>query len=288
MNEKKFCKYCGEEIDKSSIVCPKCGRQLQVVKKDERKNETVSANTEKNNKPKFYEQQWFMWVMLVLFAPIGILFMWKFDNRLSKKVKIILTVVFSIFFLIVVFDGNGDKSVNNSYNNDNVQVSKKKVEVIDFSSMQEDEILTWCNNNNLRCELKKVFSDSVAKGNYIDQSVNASELVGENSKIVISYSLGKAPTKAQENAVKKAKSYLNVMAFSRNGLIKQLEYEGFTNEEAVYGVDNISVDWNEQAVKKAKSYLDLMAFSKSGLISQLEYEGFTYEQAVYGAEQNGL
>ena len=57
---------------------------------------------------------------------------------------------------------------------------------------------------------------------------------------------------------------------------------------AIYGVDNITVDWNEQAAKMAKTYLDTMAFSRSGLIEQLEYEGFTHEQAVYGVEQNGL
>lgn len=94
-------------------------------------------------------------------------------------------------------------------------------------------------------------------------------------------------TMGQKNALKKAKNYLDFSAFSYKGLVKQLEYEGFTNEEAVYAVDNCGADWNEQAAKKAKSYLDFSAFSKQGLIDQLEYEGFTYEQAVYGAEANG-
>lgn len=88
----------------------------------------------------------------------------------------------------------------------------------------------------------------------------------------------------QSNAVKKAKQYLKFMAFSYDGLIKQLEFEGYSNEEAVYGVDHCDADWNEQAVKKAKSYLDLMAFSRDGLIEQLEFEGFTHDQAVYGAD----
>lgn len=94
-------------------------------------------------------------------------------------------------------------------------------------------------------------------------------------------------TTGQKNALKKALSYLNLSAFSRSGLIKQLEFEGFTTEEATYAVDNSGADWNEQAVKKAASYLRLTAFSKEGLIHQLEFEGFTHEQAVYGAEQNG-
>ena len=34
-----------------------------------------------------------------------------------------------------------------------------------------------------------------------------------------------------------AKRYLEVSSFSYQGLIDQLEYEGFTHEQAVYGAD---------------------------------------------------
>ena len=90
-----------------------------------------------------------------------------------------------------------------------------------------------------------------------------------------------------KNAVKKAKSYLNFTAFSYTGLIKQLEYEGFTHDEAVYGADNSGADWNEQAYQKALSYLDFMAFSREGLIDQLEYEGFTEEEIEYAITKIG-
>lgn len=95
------------------------------------------------------------------------------------------------------------------------------------------------------------------------------------------------PTMGEKNAVKKAINYLDYMAFSKTGLIKQLEYEGFTETEAEYGVNHIEVDWNEQAALKAESYLDFMSFSKSGLIHQLEYDGFTRQQAEYGVEAVG-
>ena len=72
---------------------------------------------------------------------------------------------------------------------------------------------------------------------------------------------------------------------SNQGLVDQLEYEGFSRAEAVYGVDNCGADWNEQAYQKALSYLDFTSFSKEGLIEQLEFEGFTHEQAVFGAEK---
>ena len=93
---------------------------------------------------------------------------------------------------------------------------------------------------------------------------------------------------SQSNARKKAESYLSIMAFSREGLIEQLEFEGFSNVDATYGTDAQGADWNEQAAKKAQSYLDTMAFSRSGLIDQLLFEGFTQEQAEYGVNAVGL
>lgn len=93
---------------------------------------------------------------------------------------------------------------------------------------------------------------------------------------------------SKQNALKSAQSYLSFSAFSRKGLIEQLEYEGFTSEQASYGVNNCGANWNEQAVKAAKSYLSFSSFSHDGLVEQLEYEGFTHEQAEYGVTQNGL
>lgn len=94
-------------------------------------------------------------------------------------------------------------------------------------------------------------------------------------------------TTSQRNAVRKANGYLDVLAFSKSGLVTQLEYEGYSTADATYAVNSINVNWNEQAAKKAKSYLDVMAFSKSGLITQLEYEGFTRAQAEYGVSKVG-
>ncbi len=91
-------------------------------------------------------------------------------------------------------------------------------------------------------------------------------------------------TIGQKNAIKKARSYLDFSAFSRQGLIDQLEFNQFDTADAEFAVDYIGADWKEQAVKKAKSYLDFSAFSYSGLIGQLTFNGFTEEEATYGAD----
>lgn len=97
-----------------------------------------------------------------------------------------------------------------------------------------------------------------------------------------------AMTPNQTNAVNKAQSYLDNQAFSKSGLVKQLKYEGFSNEDSTFAVQNVTVDWLQQADKKAQSYLEFQAFSRSGLIKQLKYEGFTAEEAAHGADSVGL
>lgn len=115
----------------------------------------------------------------------------------------------------------------------------------------------------------------------IDYTLNESTTTIDSEEESVSMTMG------QKNALKSAKNYLKFSAFSRVGLINQLEFEGYSTEDATFAVDNCGADWKEQAVKKAKSYLDMSAFSKDGLIKQLEFEGFTSEEALYGVTENG-
>lgn len=97
-----------------------------------------------------------------------------------------------------------------------------------------------------------------------------------------------AGTVSQQNALRAAGNYLEYTAFSRTGLIKQLEFEEYSTKDATWAVERVTVDWNEQAAKSAQNYLDYTAFSRSGLIDQLVFEGFTAKQAKYGVSQTGL
>ena len=94
-------------------------------------------------------------------------------------------------------------------------------------------------------------------------------------------------TAGQKNALKSAQQYLRSSAFSHDGLIKQLEFEQYSTEDATWAADNCGADWNEQAVASAKIYLSSSAFSYSGLAEQLEFEGFTAAQATYGVDNCG-
>ena len=296
MENKKFCKFCGEEVDKDSIVCSKCGRQLTVIKEKQKKDETTIKEPITNiEESKFYTQTWFMWVMLVFFAPVGIFFMWKFHPEMKKRTKVILTVIFSLIFLIffAISDYNNSADQNELYNNDSSSSNnsaiekKKKVEVIDFSTMKEHEILAWCNENNLSCKFQREYSNTIAKDKFIKQSTDAKEQVEEDSEIIITYSLGKAPSKEELNALKKAESYSELMHMSKKAIYDQLtsKYgEAFDKKAAQYAIDNIKADWKANALAKAKEYRDLMNMSKNAIYEQLisEYgEKFTKEEAKY-------
>lgn len=92
-------------------------------------------------------------------------------------------------------------------------------------------------------------------------------------------------TSEQRSARESAESYLRFSAFSRTGLIRQLEYEGYSFEDSSYAVDAVNADWFEQAAKSAESYLEYSSFSRSGLLDQLLFEGFSDAEATYGVEK---
>lgn len=98
----------------------------------------------------------------------------------------------------------------------------------------------------------------------------------------------KKGTVSQQNALRKAESYLNFSAFSRTELIGQLEYNKFSTGDATWAVDRVNANWNDQAAKKAASYLKFTSFSRGDLVDQLIYNGFTPEQAEYGVSTTGL
>lgn len=132
-----------------------------------------------------------------------------------------------------------------------------------------------------------------------DAWVDDNYYVGKNGKMVTNDWIGEYyvgsdgcwipdMTKSKQNALRSAESYLRYMAFSYTGLIHQLEFEQYSNEDAVFAADHCGADWMEQAAKSANNYMEFMAFSRGGLIDQLLFEGFTQEQAEYGANSVGL
>ena len=82
-------------------------------------------------------------------------------------------------------------------------------------------------------------------------------------------------------ALKKAESYLDFSAFSKEELRGQLEYHEFSQEAIQFALDNVEADWYAEAVEQAESYLSYASFSREDLRGQLEYEKFTEDEIEY-------
>lgn len=98
-------------------------------------------------------------------------------------------------------------------------------------------------------------------------------------------------TPGQENALRAGQNYIDMMGFSKKGLIGQLSSkygDGYARKDAIFAANHVDVDWNAEAAEAAKNYLDTMPFSRTELIHQLESSAgdkFTHAQAVYGANR---
>lgn len=143
-----------------------------------------------------------------------------------------------------------------------------------------DDMVLWLRDDNVKynCTDEKQIVNNKSADNQTNSNYSNHTNSSTNSK-------NNTSTFGEKNALASACEYLEVSAFSREGLIEQLEYEGYTLSEATYGVDNCGADWYYQAYRMATEYLEFMSFSKKELIEQLEYEGFTSQQAEYGVNE---
>lgn len=219
----------------------------------------------------------------------------KLDKGTKICIAIMIIALVSVVVTLILTNMQNDNytqtayqsSMNDTYSNVNTSYSNVKVTIIDFSSMSKDEIQQWCKENKINAVFTEEYSSTIPKNSFIRQSIKNGNFVYEGGQVNIVYSLGKEPTLGEKNALKSAKSYLRSSSFSNSGLFKQLKYEGYTDEECTYAVDNCEANWNEQASKCAKSYINSMSFSRAELLKQLKYEGFTNEQAEYGVKAVG-
>lgn len=211
---------------------------------------------------------------------------------LSALMAVLVICTFSFF--AIASGEDAETSSNGEDGNTTVTVKNAvQVAVADFTAMKKADIEAWANENNLVCKFKEAYSDTVALGNVISQSEKAGVSVNEGSTIEIVLSLGKKPSVEYQNALKKAKSYSDLMHMSKKAIYAQLtsEYgENFPADAAQYAVDNLQADYKANALEKAKSYQENMSMSKSAIYKQLisEYgEKFTKDEAQYAIDHLG-
>lgn len=154
------------------------------------------------------------------------------------------------------------------------------VAVPDVTGMTATEALVSLMAAGLNPPVISSLADPLAK--VLSTNPAAGTEVEEKTEITLTLEEKPVFSLAQQNAIGSAQDYLAFTGFSRTGLIGQLEYEGFTTEEATFGVDNAGADWNAEAAEAAEQYLEYSAFSRQGLYDQLAYEGYLPAEIEFG------
>ena len=95
----------------------------------------------------------------------------------------------------------------------------------------ESDYLVWIQNGVVKYDYSDHLPNSSTPAGASKESRTSEQTAG-----VSSGSGNDTATFGEKNALKKAQQYLEYTAFSYTGLIEQLEFEGFTNEQVEYAV----------------------------------------------------
>jgi hypothetical protein len=188
-----------------------------------------------------------------------------------------------VYYTVEELESIGNNNITDFYN----ILGEKSAYV--YIQGQEYDNVTWrttedgvvIGSNVMKLESGKLLFD------YNGETLYFEKISTSQNKEDIKLNPYAGATMGQKSALDSAKAYLRLGGFSYEGLIKQLEYEKYTHEEAVFAADNCGADWKEQALVSAKNYIKTGGFSYKGLIKQLQYEQFTEDEAVYAADRCG-
>ena len=103
--------------------------------------------------------------------------------------------------------------------------SNKNVEEVETEQKQEMQI-----EEQEELETQEVEEEIVIETPILEE---------ENEKVEPQITETEEVTFGMRNALGSAESYLDCMSFSRQGLIEQLEYEGFTSEQINYAMERV-------------------------------------------------
>lgn len=88
--------------------------------------------------------------------------------------------------------------------------------------------------------------------------------------------------------MRSAENYLRSQGISRLGLIDQLQFEQFSEEDARYATEQSGADWNAEAVEAAQDFLSRNPYDAKTLTVLTESMGFTEDEVTHAVDEAGL
>lgn len=224
---------------------------------------------------------------IVFLVGIGYFVYCLFKKEPKKKA---LCMILAGFFIVGYAGCISDSKPTESSPKVATTEKVKKVEKVEVADLSGTDAQAWCDQNGFKLSREEDFSDSVAEGGFISQSLQAGTQLEKGSTVTVHFSKGKEPTMEDRSALAKAESYSSIMHMSKAAIYDQLTSsygEGFPAESAQYAVNHLVADYKKNALEKAKDYQTNMHMSRSAIYDQLTSsygEKFTAEEAQYAVD----
>lgn len=90
------------------------------------------------DKKKFYQRKWFLLVWLVFFPPVGIILLWLVHKTMKKRTKVVLTIVFILWFGMLL-NTNDDSNVSNDTKDEEIPQSEQVTEEVSEEEISDEE-----------------------------------------------------------------------------------------------------------------------------------------------------
>lgn len=116
-----------------------------------------------DSEKKFYQKGWFMWLMLIVFFPIGLFLLWK-NPDYSRKTKTIISVILAVFLIF----GHNSKGTKNGQNtsNENLKITQTKSTNTDKATKQK---LEYEQKKQASAEILKILNDMPANTDPVEK-----------------------------------------------------------------------------------------------------------------------
>ena len=159
-------------------------------------------------KTRFYKAKWFLWIWLVLFPPIGIILLWTCHKGMKKNSRIILSVVFAIWFAILMTAINGDSATTTTAGT-NPPSSTSVVDTVGSSEPEQEASESTQKPNEMPCnsffsEIVKNAYGEIPWGEGTENGIvieSDYSVESQSGTVVISYTLMDAPHEGTDIAI---------------------------------------------------------------------------------------
>ncbi len=219
----KFCKSCGKKINEEEDFCSKCGQKVGEETKPNNTKKCKKCKEEINFKAK------------------------KCPNCGATQGMPVWAVILIVFlsFIVIVGVFSGDEELN-SEQNDRYNHSESNGNSSDNSNKKEEKSESVDPTANWTIEQKNCYEHALR---YLDtNSFSKKGLIEQLEfekypKNIAEFAVSKVEENNlvnwDEQAELKAKTYLEYSSFSKQSLIEQLEFEGFTTMQAQKAVEKV-------------------------------------------------